>query len=92
MKKKMFSLKMVEGSSLDDHIDEFNKFCDDLDTIDEGLSDGSLIDQLFTKIIWAFCGCFLYRRQTLSLEKVKLAFRTKKLKDKQESYKNSMKD
>lgn len=51
MKKKIFSLKMVEGSSLDDHIDEFNKFCDDLDTIDEGLSDGSLIDQLFTKII-----------------------------------------
>lgn len=47
----MFSLKMVEGSSLDDHIDEFNKFCDDLDTVNEGLSDGSLIDQLFTKTI-----------------------------------------
>ena len=41
MKKKMFSLKIVEGASLNDHIDEFNKIRNDLETIDEGLSDES---------------------------------------------------
>lgn len=34
IKKKMFSLRMTEGSSLDEHID-FNKVCDALDTIDK---------------------------------------------------------
>lgn len=41
IKKKMFSLRMVEGSPLDEHIDEFDKVCDALDTIDESLSDES---------------------------------------------------
>ena len=41
IKKKMFSLKMIEGASLDEHIDEFNKVCDELETIDEGLNDES---------------------------------------------------
>ena len=36
IKKRMFTLKMGKGSSLDDHIDEFNKVCDNLETIDEG--------------------------------------------------------
>ena len=35
IKKKMFSLKMIEGALLDEHIDEFNKVCDELETIDE---------------------------------------------------------
>ncbi|KAH9754884.1 Integrase catalytic domain-containing protein [Citrus sinensis] len=39
IKKRMFSLKIVEGSSLEEHIDEFNKVCDTLETIDEGLND-----------------------------------------------------
>lgn len=34
IKKKLFSLRMTEGSSLDEHID-FNKVCDALDTIDK---------------------------------------------------------
>ena len=37
--KRMFTLKMAKGSSLDGHIDEFNKICDTLETIDEGLDD-----------------------------------------------------
>ncbi|KAH9760208.1 hypothetical protein KPL70_000097 [Citrus sinensis] len=41
IKKKMFSLKMIEGASLNEHIDEFNKVCDELETIDEGLNDES---------------------------------------------------
>ncbi|KAH9684870.1 Integrase catalytic domain-containing protein [Citrus sinensis] len=39
IKKRMFTLKMAEGSSLEDHIDEFNKVCDTLEIIDEGLDD-----------------------------------------------------
>ncbi|KAH9779137.1 Integrase catalytic domain-containing protein [Citrus sinensis] len=39
IKRRMFTLKMAEGSSLDDHIDEFNQVCDTLETIDEGLDD-----------------------------------------------------
>ena len=35
IKKNMFSLKMIERASLDEHIDEFNKVCDELETIDE---------------------------------------------------------
>ena len=35
----MLTLKMVEGSSLDHHINEFNKVCDTLESIDEGLYD-----------------------------------------------------
>ncbi|KAH9679108.1 reverse transcriptase Ty1/copia-type domain-containing protein [Citrus sinensis] len=87
IKRKMFSLRMMEGSSLDEHIDEFNKVCDALETIDEGLNDESkalvLISSL-PKSYEHFVDALLYGRQTLSLEEVKSALGTKKLKDKQE--------
>ena len=35
IKKKMFALNMVEGSSVDDHLEEFNEVHDTLETIDE---------------------------------------------------------
>lgn len=35
----MFTFRMVEGSSLEEHIDEFNKACDTLETIDAALDD-----------------------------------------------------
>lgn len=38
-KKKMFSLRMGEGSSLNEHNNEFNKVCDALKIIIKGLSD-----------------------------------------------------
>lgn len=41
IKKKMLSLKMIEGSSLNEHIDEFSKVCDDLNTVDKVLNDES---------------------------------------------------
>ncbi|XP_024043045.1 uncharacterized protein LOC112099805 [Citrus clementina] len=87
IKKKMFSLRMIEGSSLDEHIDEFNKVGDALETIDEGLSDESkalLLISLLPKSYEHFVDALLYGRQTLSLEEVKSALGTKKLKDKQE--------
>ena len=39
IKKRMFTLKMMEGTPLDDHLDEFNKVCDTLETIDAALDD-----------------------------------------------------
>ena len=39
IQKRMFSLKMAEGSSLDEHIDEFNKVCGTLEIIDECQND-----------------------------------------------------
>ena len=78
---------MMEGSSLDEHIDEFNKVCDALETIDEGLKDESkalLLISLLPKSYEHFVDALLYGRQTLSLEEVKSALGIKKLKDKQE--------
>lgn len=39
IKKRMFTFRMVEGSSLEEHTDEFNKVCDTLETIDAALDD-----------------------------------------------------
>ncbi|KAH9684927.1 hypothetical protein KPL70_013734 [Citrus sinensis] len=87
IKKKMFSLRMIKGSSLDEHIDEFNKVCNALETIDEGLSDESkalLLISSLPKSYEHFVDALLYGGQSLSLEEVKSALGTKKLKDKQE--------
>ena len=81
----MFSLRMIEWSSLDEHIDEFNKVCDALETIDEGLSDESkalLLISSLPKSYEHFVDALLYGRQTLYLEEVTSALGTKKLKDK----------
>ena len=84
----MFSLKMIEGASLNGHINEFNKVCDELETIDEGLSNESkalLLISSLPKSYEHFMDALLYRRQTLSLEELKYALGTKKLKDKQDN-------
>ncbi|KAH9723770.1 hypothetical protein KPL70_007243 [Citrus sinensis] len=84
----MFSLRMIEGASLNEHIDEFNKVCDELETIDEGLSDESkalLLISSLPKSYEHFVDALLYGRQTLSLEEVKSALGTTKLKDKQDN-------
>ncbi|KAH9779520.1 Integrase catalytic domain-containing protein [Citrus sinensis] len=76
---------MIEGASLNEHTNEFNKVCDELETIDEGLSDESkalLLISSLPKSYEHFVNALLYRRQTLSLEEVKYALGTKKLKDK----------
>ncbi|KAH9686822.1 hypothetical protein KPL70_014523 [Citrus sinensis] len=76
IKKNMFSLRMIEGASLDEHIDECNKVCDELETIDEGLSDESkalLLISSLPKSYEHFVDALLYGRQSLSLEDVKSA-------------------
>lgn len=83
IKKKMFLLKMIEGSSLDEYVDEFNRVCDELYITNEGLTDESkalLLINFLPKCYQYFVDALLYERQTLSLEEVKYAFGAKKLK------------
>ncbi|KAH9687012.1 hypothetical protein KPL70_014605 [Citrus sinensis] len=85
IKRRMFTLKMAEGSSLDDHIDEFNQVCDTLETIDEGLDDEgkafllvSYLPQSYSNLVDAL----MYGRSTLSLDEVKAALNTRGLQEK----------
>jgi len=85
IKKRMFTLKMAEGSSLDDHIDEFNRVCDTLETIDESLSDESKALLLVSSLPQSysnFVDALMYGRQTLSLDEVKAALNTRGLQQK----------
>ncbi|KAH9751315.1 hypothetical protein KPL71_014247 [Citrus sinensis] len=91
IKKRMLTLKMPEGSSLDEHLDEFNKVCDILETIDASLSDEDkalLLISFFPKSYEHFVDALMYGRQTLSLDEVKSALSTKELQGKQESLGN----
>lgn len=78
----MFTLKMPEGSALEEHIDKFNRVCDTLKTIDEGLNDEgkallliSSVPQSYSNLINAL----IYGRQNLTLDEVKAALNTKGL-------------
>ncbi len=80
IKKKMFTLKMAEGSSLDDHINEFYKVCDTLETLDEGLDDEGKALLLVSSLPQSysnFVDALMYGRQTLSLDEVKVALNTR---------------
>ncbi|KAH9647611.1 hypothetical protein KPL70_025255 [Citrus sinensis] len=91
IKKRMFTLKMLEGSSLDKHLDEFNKVCDTLETIDAALEDEDkalLLISSLPKSYEHFIDALMYGRQTLSLDEVKSALSTKELQGKQESLGN----
>ncbi|KAH9668238.1 hypothetical protein KPL70_021339 [Citrus sinensis] len=86
IKKRMFTLKMVEGSSLDHHIDEFNKVCDTLESIDEGLNDEGkalLLISSLPKSYEHFVDALMYGRQSLTLDEVKAALNTRELQGKQ---------
>lgn len=64
----MFSLKMLKGSSLDDHISEFNKVYNTLETIDAALSDEDealLLISSLPKSYEHFVDALMYGRHTL---------------------------
>ncbi|KAH9650266.1 hypothetical protein KPL70_026310 [Citrus sinensis] len=87
IKKRMFTLKMMEGTPLDDHLDEFNKVCDTLETIDVALDDEDkalLLISSLPKSYGNFVDALMYGRQTLSLDEVKSALNTKELQGKQD--------
>lgn len=50
IRKRMFTLKVVEGSSLDKHIDEFNQVYNTTITIDETLNDEGKVLQLISSL------------------------------------------
>lgn len=91
IKKMMFTLKLPEGSSFDDHVDQFNKVCDTLETIDEGLDDEGKTLLLVSSLLESYSNFIaipMYRRQTISLDEVKASSNTKKLLEKSGSVKN----
>lgn len=82
IKKRMFTLKTVEGASLKDHFDEFNKVCDTLETIDTTLNDENkalLLISFLPKSYEHFVDALVYESRALSLDEVKLALNTKEL-------------
>ncbi|KAH9649116.1 hypothetical protein KPL70_025868 [Citrus sinensis] len=87
IKKRMFTLKMMEGTPLDDHLDEFNKVCDTLETIDAALDDEDkalLLISSLPRSYGNFVDALMYGRHTLSLDEVKSALNTKELQGKQD--------
>lgn len=81
-KKRMFTLRIVEGLSLEQYIDEFNKVCVILKTIDKGLDyEGKalLLISSLPKSYEHFVDALMYGRQTLTLDEVKSALSTKEL-------------
>ena len=84
IKKRMFSLKMVEGSSFEEHIDEFNKVCGTLETIDESLNDECKALLLISSLPQSYSNyALMYGKKTLSLDEVKAALNTTCLQEKQ---------
>lgn len=82
IKKRMFTFRMVERSSLKQHIDEFNKVCDILETIDKGLDDEGKALLLISsppKSFEHFVDALMYGKQTLTLDDVKAALNTREL-------------
>lgn len=76
----MFILKIIEGLSVDDHLDEFNKVCGTLETIGATLNDEDTT--LFSisslpKFYEHFVDALVYGRHALSLDEVKSTFSTK---------------
>lgn len=91
IKKRMFTLKMAEGSSLDGHIDEFNKIYDTLEGIDEGLDDEGkalLLVSLLPQSYSNFIDALMYGRHTLSLDEVNVALNAIGLQQKSGSMKS----
>lgn len=86
IKKRMFTLKMVEGLSLDKHIDEFNQLCDTLATIDEALNDEGKCLLLISSLPESyknFVDALMYSRETLTLDEVKDVLNTREILEKQ---------
>ena len=82
---------MLQGSSLDDHLDEFNKVYDTLETIDVALSDEDKVLLLISSLPKSyehFVDALMFGRQTLTLDEVRSALSTKELQGKQETLGN----
>ena len=91
IKKRMFTLRMIEGSSLEEHIDEFNKVCDTLKTIDAALDDEGkalLLISSLPKSYENLVDALMYGKQTLIVDELKSALNTIGLQEKQTHLQN----
>ncbi|RVW68241.1 Retrovirus-related Pol polyprotein from transposon TNT 1-94 [Vitis vinifera] len=82
----LYSFKMVEGKSIEDQTDEFNKITDDLENVDVKMEEEDqavILLSALPKSYEHFVGAMLYgREQSLTLEEVQEALNSKELKKK----------
>ncbi|KAH9770761.1 hypothetical protein KPL71_012475 [Citrus sinensis] len=83
MKRKLYTFSMKEGTSMKDHLDEFNKLILDLENVNVNLEDEDKALILLSSLPDSyehFVDTLLYGRQTLTLKDVKNALESKDLK------------
>ena len=87
LKKNLFGLSLVEGGSLNEHIDSFNKAVIDLETVDVKISDEDkaiLLLSSLPKSYEHFVDTLLYGRESLTMKDVRAALNSKVLVKKSE--------
>ena len=83
MKMKLYTFSIMEGTTMKDHLDKFNKLILDLENINIILEDENITLILLSSLPDSyehFVDTLLYKRQTLTLKDVKNAFESKDLK------------
>ncbi|KAH9703868.1 hypothetical protein KPL70_011252 [Citrus sinensis] len=83
MKRKLYTFSMKDGTTLKDHVDEFNKLILDLENVNIVLEDEDRTLILLSSLPNSyehFVDTLLYGRQTLTLKDVKNALESKDLK------------
>ena len=83
MKKKIYTLRMHEGTSIKDHIDEFNKVVLDLSNLDVKIDDEDQAVLLLCTLPPSyenFVDTIMFGKKTISMEDVKANLNSKELK------------
>ncbi|WRX08983.1 Integrase [Theobroma cacao] len=91
MKQRLYTLNMSEGTSVNTHIDEFNRVILDLKNIDVKIEDEDLALILLCYLPPSyenFVDTILYGRDTLTFEDVRASLNSKELKKKVDGIQN----
>ena len=87
LKQKLYTFKMSTGSSIEDHLDEFNKIILDLENIKIKIKDEDqalLLLRFLPAKYETLCDTLVYSRDSLTLEEVQTALMSKDLKERME--------